>query len=186
MGSKWFTSTFLNRLKFPQNKEGDLISWGEPILQNSGITWSPLLYFNFRNLEDANSSSFIRFQWVLRDSAVLSSVFWNFLQLKRGDLISWGNQFCRTAELFGTPLLYFNCRNLNDPNSLSFIRFQWVLYNSPVPFSIFWNFLRLKMGDLISWTEPILQNGRIIWSPVLYFNPRNLKDPNSLSFIRFQ
>ena len=27
--------------------------------------------------------------------------FFKFPQIKEGDLISWGNQFCRTAELFG-------------------------------------------------------------------------------------
>ena len=37
MGSNWFTSTLLNFLEFLQIKEGGLISWWEPILQNSWI-----------------------------------------------------------------------------------------------------------------------------------------------------
>ena len=32
----------------------------------------------------------------------------------------------------------------------------------------------------------ILQNGWIIWSPLLYFNFKSFKDPNSFSNIRFQ
>ena len=103
MLSTWFSSTFVSFLKFSQIKEGGPNFLGEPILQNGWIIWSPLLYFNLRNLRDPNSSSFSRFQCILHDSAVLLWVFLNFLKLKRGDLISWGNQFCRTAELFGPP-----------------------------------------------------------------------------------
>ena len=76
---------------------------GEPILQKVWIIWSPLLYFNFKSFMDPNSSSFIRFQCILHDSGVLFSESWNFYKLKRGDLISGGNQFCRKSELFGPP-----------------------------------------------------------------------------------
>ena len=94
-------SVFSNFLKL---KMAELISWGEPILQNRWIILSLLVYFNFKNLRDRNSSSSGRFQCILHDSAVLFSVFSNFLKLKRGDLISWEKQFCRTAELFGPPV----------------------------------------------------------------------------------
>ena len=100
MHSAWFRSTFLRALKFLQIKEGGPNFWGEPILQNVWIIWSPLLYFNFKSFLDPNSLSFIRFQCILHDSGVLFSESWNVYKLKRGTLISRGNQFCRKPELF--------------------------------------------------------------------------------------
>ena len=176
-------SVFSNFLKL---KRGDLISWGEPILQNGWIIWSPLLYFNFKNLRDPNSSSSSRFQCILHDSAVLFSVFSNFLKLKMAELISWGEPILQNGWIIWSPLLYFNFKNLRDPNSSSSSRFQCILHDSAVLFSVFSNFLKLKRGDLISWGEPILQNGWIIWSPLLYFNFKNLRDPNSSSSGRFR
>ena len=41
MHSTGFGSTFLSFIKFPQIKKGELISWGETILQNGWIIWSP-------------------------------------------------------------------------------------------------------------------------------------------------
>ena len=83
--------------------EGGPNSWGEPILQKVWIIWSPLLYSNFKSFTNPNSSSFIRFQCILHDSGVLFSDSWYIYQLKKGDLISRGNQFCRRSELFGPP-----------------------------------------------------------------------------------
>ena len=103
MHSAWFRSTFLRVLKFLQIKEGGPNFWGEPILQNVWIIWSPLLYFNFKSFLDPKSSSFIRFQCILHDWGVLFSEPWNFCKLRRGDLISGGNQFCRKSELLGPP-----------------------------------------------------------------------------------
>ena len=103
MHSAWFRSTFLRVLKFLQIKEGGPNFWGEPILQKVWIIWSPLLYFNFKSFLAPNSSSFIRFQYVLHDSGVPLSESWNFYKLKRGDLISRWSQFCRKSELFGPP-----------------------------------------------------------------------------------
>ena len=85
----------------------------------------------------------------LHDSGVLFAESWNFYKLKRGRLISGGNQFCRKSE-FRSLHLYFNFKSLMDPNSLSFIRFQCILYDSGVPFSESWNFYKLKRGHLIS------------------------------------
>ena len=99
----WFRSTSLRVFKFVQIKEGGPNFWGEPILQNVWIIWSPLLYFNFKSFLDPNSSPFISFQCILYDSGVLLSESWNFYKLKRGDLISGGKQFCRKSELFGPP-----------------------------------------------------------------------------------
>ena len=103
MYSAWFRSTILRVLKFLQIKEGRADFWGERILQKVWIIWSTLLYFNFKSFTDPNSSSFIRFQCILHDSGVLFSESWNFYKLKKGDLISGWNQFCRKSELFGPP-----------------------------------------------------------------------------------
>ena len=146
----------------------------------------PLLFLYSRNLNDSNSSSFIALQWVPIHSPVLFSIFWNFFKLKRGDLISWWEPILQNGWIIWFPLLYFNSRNFKDSNSSSFIAFQWIPIDSPVLFWIFWNFLKLKRGELISWCQPILQNGWILWSSFLYFNFRNIKDPNSSSFIVFK
>ena len=99
----WFRSISLRVFKFVQIKEGGPNFWGEPISQNVWIIWSPLLYFNFKSFLDPISSSFIAFQCILHDSGVLFEESWNLYKLKRGDLISGGNQFCRMSELFGPP-----------------------------------------------------------------------------------
>ena len=103
MHCAWFRSSFVRVLKFLQIKEGGPNFWGEPILQNVWIIWSPLLYFNFKSFMDPNSSSFIRFQCILHDSGVLFSESWNFYKLKTGDLISGGNQFRTKSELSRPP-----------------------------------------------------------------------------------
>ena len=38
----------------------------------------------------------------------------------------------------------------------------------------------------MSYGEPILRNGWIIWPSLLYFKFKSFKDPNSSSFIRFE
>ena len=94
---------FSESLNFYKLKRGDVISGGEPILNNVWIIWSPLLHFNLKSSMDPNSSSFIRFQSILHEWGRLFSESWNFYKLRRGDLISDGNQFCRMSELFGAP-----------------------------------------------------------------------------------
>ena len=112
--------------------------------------------------------------------------FLRFLQIKEGrpNFLGWTNSVERLHHLVS--LLYFSFRNLKDPNSSRFISYQWVLDEATLILSIFWNLFKLRRGDLISWGEPILQNGWIIWSPLLYFNFRVLNYSNSWSFIRFQ
>ena len=99
----WCRSTFLRLVKLLKIKERGPNFLGEPFLRNVWITWSPHLYFNFKSFMDPNSSSFMRVQCILHDSGVFFSESWNFYKLKRGDLISWGNQFCRMSELLGPP-----------------------------------------------------------------------------------
>ena len=97
----WFRSTSLRVFKFLQIKEGGPNFWGEPILQNVWIIWSPLLFFNFKSFLDTNSLPFIKFQFIFHESGRLFSESWNFYRLRRGDLISAGNQFWRMSDLFG-------------------------------------------------------------------------------------
>ena len=149
MHSAWFRSTFVRVLKFLQIKEGGPNFWGEPILQNVWIIWSPLLYFNFKSFLDPNSSSFIRFQSILHEWGSLFSESWNFHKLKRGDLISGGTNFAESLNYL-VPLLYFNFKSFKYRNSSSFIRFQCILHDSGVIFSESWNFYKLKRGDLFS------------------------------------
>ena len=106
MYSAWFRSTFLRALKFLEIKERGPNFLGEPILQNVWIIWSPLLYLNLKSFSGPNSSPFIRFQCILYDSGVFLSGFPNLYKLKRGDLISGRNEFCRMSELFGPPSLF--------------------------------------------------------------------------------
>ena len=129
MHSAWFRSTFLRVLKFLQIKEGGPNFWGEPILQNVWIIWSPLLYFNFKSFLDPNSSSFIRFQSILHEWGRLFSESSNFYKLKRGDLISGGSQFWRMSELFGA-LFYISILKVLSTeflrHSLDFIAFYMI------------------------------------------------------------
>ena len=126
----WFRSSSLRVFKFLQIKEGGPNFWGEPILQNVWIIWSPLLYFNFKSFLDPNSAPFISFQCILYDWGVVLSGFSNFYKLRSGNLISGGNQFCRMSELFGPPLPYFNFKSFLDRNSLSFFAFWCILHDS--------------------------------------------------------
>ena len=103
MHSDWLRIPLLRVLKFLQITEGGPNFWGEPILRKVWIIWSPFRFFNFKSFMDPNFLSFIRFQCILHDSVVLFSESWNFYKLKRGDLISGWNQFCRKSELFGPP-----------------------------------------------------------------------------------
>ena len=102
LDSSWFRSNFLKVFKFPKIKEMG------PNFLGVSISAEPLnylvphhLHFNFRSFKGLNSPSFIRFHCVLHHSRLLFSESWSFYKLKRGDLISWGEQFFRMAQLFG-------------------------------------------------------------------------------------
>ena len=120
MHSAWFRSIFVRVLKFLQIKEGEHNFCGEPVLQKVWIIWSPLLYLNFKNFTDRNSSSFIRYQCIFHDSGVPFSDFLDLDKLKREELISRVNQLCRKSELLVSPFFYFNFKWFMDPNSASF------------------------------------------------------------------
>ena len=151
MHCAWFRSTFHRVLKFLQIKEGGPNFWGKPILQKVWIIWSTLLYFSFKSFAESNFLSFIRFQCIVHDARLLFSESWNFFNYKRGDLISGETDFAESPSLIICSLiLYFNFKNLMNPNSLSFIRFQCIVHDSGVIFSESWNCYKLKKGGLIS------------------------------------
>ena len=111
---------------------------------------------------------------------------WKFQQINYGGPNFKGATNSAEQLNYLVPPLYFNFESFKDSNSSSFLTFESSLHDSRVLFSDFENFHTLKRGDLISWGKPILQVGWIIWFVLLYFNFKSWKDPNSLSFIRFQ
>ena len=109
-----------------------------------------------------------------------------FLQIKEGGPNFWGKPILQDGWIICSLLLYFNVKSFNDPNSASFIRLKNIPHDAGVRFWNYSNFHKFKRRDLISWGEPILQNGWIIWSLLLYFNFQTFKAWNSSSSIRFQ
>ena len=109
-----------------------------------------------------------------------------FPQIKEGAPNFLGTTNSAETLKYLVPLLYFNFKSLKNPDSSSFIRSQSFLHHSGEPFSDLSNFPKLKSGDLISLGQRTLQNGWIIWSPLLYLNFKSFNDPNSSSLIRFQ
>ena len=153
MHSAWLRITFRRVLKFLEIKERGPNFLPEPILQKVWITWSPLLDFNFKSLMYTISLLFIRFQYILHDEGVLFAESQNFYKLKSGDLISWGNQFCRKSEWFGTTFCISISKALwtqIHSHSLGFNAFciiQQYFFQS-------WSFYKLKSVDLISgWNQ---------------------------------
>ena len=112
-----------------------------------------------------NSSSFIAFQCILHDSGVLFSGFSNLYKLKRGDLISGGNQFCRMSELFGPPfcisiLKVFQTQILC--HSLDLNVFCMIQQCFSEGFS---NLYKLKRGDLISGGNQFCRISKLFGAP---------------------
>ena len=68
-----------------------------------------------------------------------------FVKIKEGgDLISGWEAILQKVKIIWSPVLSFNCKSFKHSNSSSFIRYQWFLYDSGVPFSGFWNLSKLK------------------------------------------
>lgn len=66
---------------------------------------SPLLYFNFENLREQNSTWFIWFQCILNDTESFFSLFQNFLKLE-GESISWGNNSVKWLKFLVPPSVF--------------------------------------------------------------------------------
>ena len=86
---------------------------GEPTLTTGWIIWSPLLYSNFKSLKDPNSSSF-------------SSTFVRFLKFPQ--IKKEGCNFLGETEWLNylVPCSLYQLLKFKEPNSLSFIRFQFI------------------------------------------------------------
>ena len=87
-----------------------------------------------------------------------------FVQIKVGELISWGNQFCRISELFG-PLFCFLI--LKFFRSESFVIDSISVHSAWIrkAFFIVLKFLQIKEGGSNFLGEPLSRNVWIIWSP---------------------
>ena len=72
-----------------------------------------------------------------------------FLQTKEGGSNFFGEANLQKVWIICSTLPYLNFKSFVDLNWLSSIRFQCILYDSGVFFSEFWNFSKLKRGDLI-------------------------------------
>ena len=165
MHSAWLRSIFLRVLKLLEINEGEPNFWGEPILQNVWIIWSPLLCLNFISFMGNISSSFIRFQCILHDSGVFFSESWNFYKLKRGGPNFCGEPILQKVSIIWSPLLYFNFKSFTDWNSSSFIRFQCILHDSGVLFSEGWNLYKLKSGHVISAGNQFCRKSQLFGPP---------------------
>ena len=109
-----------------------------------------------------------------------------FIKIKYGEANFWAEAIVKKVWIFWFPLLYFSFKGFLDPNSLSFIRFQFILQDAGVIFPGSWNFYKLNWWNLISGVKAILQKVWFIWSTFLYFKFKSFVDPNSFSFVRFQ
>ena len=91
-----------------------------------------------------NYASFITFQWILHDPAIVFSIFQYLLKFKTGDLNSWRKPILEKGWIIWPPFLYFNFKNFKDPSSCSFITFQCILHDPVVLFSAFQSFSSLR------------------------------------------
>ena len=104
--------------------------------------------------------------------------------MKEGASNVWGEPILLNVWTFWSPFLYFNFKSFLDPNSSSFIWFQWILHDSGL-FSDSWNFLKLKTGNRISEGNQFSRMSQL-FGPLLYFNLKGYMDPNSSLFSSFQ
>ena len=92
---------FSGSWNFYKLKQGDLISGGNQFCRKSALFGAPFCISILKVLQTQILCHSLDFNAILHNSEVLFSDSWNIYKLKRGDLISRGNQFCRKSELFG-------------------------------------------------------------------------------------
>ena len=102
-------------------------------------------------MKDQNSSSFTRFGSVLHDSAELFSDSYNFLKSNRAkpNFMTGTN----SAEMLNY-LVYVCVFKYQKFEGAKFFDIHYISmhsHDSPVLFSDFWKFLKLKKSDLIFW-----------------------------------
>ena len=107
-----------------------------------------------------------------------------FLQIKDGGRTFRGEPILQNWWIIWSLIVYFSFKHFMDPNRSSFIKIPCILHDSEVLFS---EFLK-RTNFAIVFSPEIVQNHWIVWSPIVYFNFKSFKDPNSpsWSFIRFQ
>ena len=88
-----------------------------------------------------------------------------FLQIKEGGPNFCGEPILQKVWIIGSAFLYFNFKSFMDPNSLPFIRFQCILHDIGVLFSVSWNLFKLKMGDLISGDNQFCSKSKLFGPP---------------------
>ena len=116
------------------------------------------MYLNSTSFNEGNflhhSLDFNASVWVLK-----------FLKIKKERSNFWEEPILQNVWIIWYSLLYSNFKSFKDPNSLSLIRSQCILYNSGVPVSEFWNFYYLKMGDLISRENKFCKTPKLFGHP---------------------
>ena len=149
MYSTWFRSTFRRVLKFLHIKERNQIFGWNQFCRKSELFARPPL-----PPPDPLCIAILNVLWThtLRHSLDFNASRINqeyfsqriFYKLKRGDLISWGKQFCRKSELFGSFDMYFNylfpliciffIQSINCPCKEAFSQIAWSIYCPPKNF----------------------------------------------------
>ena len=113
---------------------------------------------------DIISASFISFQFILHESGLLFTESWSFYKLKRGDIISGENQFCRNSEV------------LRPPYCVSISKFVWTqIHPHALDFNAFlmiqeyffksFEISKSWRGRPNFWGESIFKKVWIIWIP---------------------
>ena len=113
------------------------------------------------------------------------SRFLKFVQIKEGDLISWGEGTNSADQLnYLLRLLYLNFDSFKDPNSFLFLRFQCILHGYVVLSKTFHISTNYTEGTrFLGRTNSAASLNYLI---LLSFMFKSFKDPNSSSFIRFK
>ena len=112
MHSVWFRSTFLGVSKFSKIKEGVSNFWGEPILQNGWIIWSPLLYFNLKVSRTQILRHSLNFNAFCMIQEYFSPSFEICTKLKRGSHTYNKSYCCIRDDLFRTQVLHNSLDNI--------------------------------------------------------------------------
>ena len=88
-----------------------------------------------------------------------------FLQTKEGGPNFWGEPIRHKIWILWSPSLYFNFKSFMDPSFSLFIRYQCILHDSGVAFSEFWNFYKLKRGNLTSGGNQFQRKSELFGAP---------------------
>ena len=148
--------------------------------------WSPFCISILRIWRTQILGHSLDFQEFYMIQQPFSRIFKISSNLGGGTYFLWGNQFCRTVELFGPPFCISLLRILWNQilrHSLYFNQFYII---QQFPSHIFKISSNSTGGpNFLVVTNSAEQLNYLVPPPLLYFNFQNSKDPNSVSFIRF-